>query len=1330
MAIVKWLHISDLHLNTDEVESVRMREQLPDFIRLNGYQCDYIFCTGDIRDSSKDHYAEPFPSGEYFKQLCSVCEIPVEQLFIVAGNHDVNRNAANRSNVVEQLLWKNRAAWKRNYKPENGFIDKESLQALHEGQAEFRCFLGDIYDDRRLEKYSNPERPHFTIETEHFNILHVDTTLSYSEKQQDQLIVGTKALQQALKDLNEEKPTIALSHYALNMLEQEEQRMVSNMLRDKYINLWLAGHEHYHELRPFGYVHSIQAGELKMEERCASTILFGAVDTETGQGEVKAFSWFSPMGWAEHPLIWRGFTNSGAVGNKYPFVLTTSVNEGKSPLAVAAEQANQKYSDKLPKQMLDGFFADVVYQNQKYCGKNPLLPIVDNGTDCILLGDGGTGKTTMFLDACKKLTEMGRIAFYIPLEQIESFDETIENTMKQDLFQGNLDAMNNVIENAREQNRIILFLDGMNEVFSERRIVTEIKKISNRNNIQCIVSSRSNFAIRYGMHNFHIAQIQLLREEQLQTVFSHDEWKTIKSKHTLLQLLRNPMMAAMYKQIYPVMEQHRDKRFLPWITEISCATQMLINYYLSQMAVLLNRVSIDGEKLVKAYFSIAAALPYIAYLCESKNHLYISIDEFSDAINNVHFDCSGKIVAELQREYRLRKIPDILEFDIEDYLIMEAGLLKRVGDRIYFPHQIYRDYLAAGYIANYTTTENVDSLWNQRKFTYAVSAHLRELANNRWCPIAQLVADDAKGVMEDKYLQVLNLVMTYDCEDADYSNLDLTDIRLLHQGDGNICLKDALISNYSIGCEESLPIDYLALRFSEDNRWLIGFKPNEITIWDVENGEEISQLKFQGQPRGICFIDNLLLLSVNVSQCSGLYVFGFIDGNRKRNAFVKKIFNKRLREMQIEDNQICCYYNNRIQKYNISNGKQTLNVDTHRAYLDVPMGRTIVLEEGIFKNNGRNEIMFSKTVSKDKQLYAECYRDGRFHICYFGGEILHTLDVKRTAILDAAISDNGLHAVTVSYEVYCGKRKIQLWDLENHRKVEERLCTENTKSVHLVETGEWILGTEEDRVWCWNWNNQNNFYYLDAELVSNQYKKFTSYGNKILRRNQKQTVELFDLDNQTMIPVLNPRKGIKLAVIMPNNKLAIVAKKARYVIFNSMRDDRELKVNSQESKILGLYSFRQEPFIAVATNDNIVSMYHTGTGQRTRILESKSGCRVITGHPKKMAIGCAGRGNKITVFRYFTWDGGKKGNWYPAFPKFPVSGNILDLAFNPNNEELIAISSTGQIYYMSDLFCDYRNQTQVINGFNVSAYDFSGVKCDENVRNQLIENGARASQSC
>ena len=205
MAITRWLHISDLHLNTTEVESARIREQLPKFLLRNGIKYDYIFCTGDIRDSSGAHYKEPFPTAVFLKNLCGVWNLPMEKLFIVPGNHDVNRSAADRTNVVREMLWEDKSAWRRNYKPEIGQIDEEILLALYEGQAGFRNFLEEIYDSDRLQYYQNPKQPHFVIETEEFNILHIDSTLAYSEEQQDKLIVGTGPLYQALGKLNGQK---------------------------------------------------------------------------------------------------------------------------------------------------------------------------------------------------------------------------------------------------------------------------------------------------------------------------------------------------------------------------------------------------------------------------------------------------------------------------------------------------------------------------------------------------------------------------------------------------------------------------------------------------------------------------------------------------------------------------------------------------------------------------------------------------------------------------------------------------------------------------------------------------------------------------------------------------------------------------------------------------------------------------------------------------------------------------------------------------------------------------------------------------------------------
>lgn len=188
----------------------------------------------------------------------------------------------------------------------------------------------------------------------------------------------------------------------------------------------------------------------------------------------------------------------------------------------------------------------------------------------------------------------------------------------------------------------------------------------------------------------------------------------------------------------------------------------------------------------------------------------------------------------------------------------------------------------------------------------------------------------------------------------------------------------------------------------------------------------------------------------------------------------------------------------------------------------------------------------------------------------------------------------------------------------------------------------------------------------------------------------------------------------------------MVDERERKVIFNSIRNDRLLKVNSEKfCKIQGIYAFDKEPFIAVVTSNSLVSMYHTGTGQRTRKLQTHSNPGIIAWNEQKMAVACGSSYNKIIVFRYFSWDNGRKGNWYEAAPKIRIDGEILDVAFNYENEELIIITSLGRIYYLSDLFCDYHTQTQIINSFNVDAYDFADVICSENIKSELLMNGCR-----
>ena len=137
---------------------------------------------------------------------------------------------------------------------------------------------------------------------------------------------------------------------------------------------------------------------------------------------------------------------------------------------------------------------------------------------------------------------------------------------------------------------MILFLDGLNEVKpeTERRLITEIKNMSLLGGIQFVISSRVDFTTRYGIAGARKVKLLPLKDEQIRTVFSPEEWTNICNSVPLHHLLSNPMMVTMYKDISSLMIRYRDEECLPWIQPVQNTTDLLRNYYTAQIAVMLS----------------------------------------------------------------------------------------------------------------------------------------------------------------------------------------------------------------------------------------------------------------------------------------------------------------------------------------------------------------------------------------------------------------------------------------------------------------------------------------------------------------------------------------------------------------------------------------------------------------------------------------------------------------------------------------------------------------------------------------------------------------------
>lgn len=315
MSVIKWLHISDLHLNKLGTETERLREQLPGYLRRIGANCDYVFCTGDLR------YA---PCGEFLPDtiermaaICDAVNVPMKRLFVTPGNHDVDRNATGRDLAIKRLFYRRPEDVSGYYTAQDGVIKSEELETILSGQKDYIEILQELFDEQS--KYYPIEMfgAHKVIKTEYLNVIIIDSTLAYMKEQQRDLIVGTYDLRCALKSLDREKVSVALTHYSFDFLDRKEQEIVLSLLRDSGVRLWLSGHEHDRLCRKQrDYFYEFQTGNLMLESDAKACVIVGELDTESLEGKIEIHAWFSPDGWAVYP-----FVGAGGSGSTYLFSL-------------------------------------------------------------------------------------------------------------------------------------------------------------------------------------------------------------------------------------------------------------------------------------------------------------------------------------------------------------------------------------------------------------------------------------------------------------------------------------------------------------------------------------------------------------------------------------------------------------------------------------------------------------------------------------------------------------------------------------------------------------------------------------------------------------------------------------------------------------------------------------------------------------------------------------------------------------------------------------------------------------------------------------------------
>lgn len=1320
----RWLHISDLHFNDNDMSTVSLREELPLFLKRNNICCDYVFCTGDIRTANVAQNAFPDEAAQYLVQLCAAVGTTTDKLFIVPGNHDVNRDAVGRDETVRKICYHRNGY----YDPKYGIIDEIDLQTLYSGRKDFQDFLVKIYSEKRIKLYTNPAQPHFNIETSDFNILHIDSTLTYTRDQEvSDLILGSKLLQNVLMTINPDKPTILLSHYPYTSLLQEEKKYVRELLYRKRVGLWLAGHEHDHMVYPMDYFVSLQAGELRMEERTNATVLVGEYDERTGAGHVTAYTWFVE-GWAKYPILWH----NGKREDQFPFQLRLPGDNGSSREAIKAKQANSEFVERID--VIQPLLPSIEGKNGE-----SLDDVLDNvwntvSPHVILLADGGMGKTTMMLNLCKTSS---RLTIYIPAERLVAIGMGIRSYCARKLFDGDEAAFEEFCGVNYSVPTLTLLIDGLNEIDgkNERKYINEIKALNLLQGMQVVISSRSDFTTRYSMVGYNLCRLSPLSDEQTRSIFSEEEWSSVQDTFTLHKLLSNPMMVTMYKEICPIIKHFENEEALRWCIPIKNATDLLYDYYVAQIAILLQRDGVDSQKIQEAYQIVFEVLPALAYAFEASYSINKENAEcrmFLQQILSVYHPDAEKLIP-LQERLRDYDIPKLELVQLFDYLTVETHLLCKDDIVTAFPHQIYRDFLSAFWIAKQT---DIEKYWNQRRLPFPVMEHIRNLSGEYWSGLAVRVYETGK-YREDASNLISNLLdcFPYSKEGGcpDYSDLDLRTLQIpdVPETDGKkISLHGSKISSISIGKSSTKTKKYTHLCFSPENEFLAAFSDKKIFVFSLQTEDSPFVYSVDGEITRFGFIENYLFATTSGLNM-GLRVFrrknvweyvGKIENAKKSYS---SIFNNSFRLAILKDNVLHFYYNNREVQFSLVDCRKISNQQRRHAWEYPVNGLDIsFLKVKDKKKSNRSTGILCQTVNQG--LQATSMLDGSL-IVTKENEICYILERGVTLLKDASISGDGKWAATLSYEMWNGQRRIQLWDLDKKEHIGDVSCPGLVEKICLSENGVFILGETDSETWVYGVGD-GTVKWFKEHFVSNQHGKISTYGNRVLRKNIEHELYLYNLKTGETAATEQPCKDAKLACFMSDGSIAVVGNNMHKVKFKNIRTEGYSEVNRQDAAVIGISSFKNEPFIAVATKDNVISIYHIGDCGRKKIFEKTGGNYMMVVSPENTVIACSNGRRALQIFNYYekSVNGKKMGWWYsnPYNSNDPaINGDILDLSFNTENHELVAILSNGQIMFCHEKYCRFHNAIDIITNFNVGAYDFRGCICSELTKKQIYQNG-------
>lgn len=227
--IVKWLHLSDLHIR-DNVDWNIYVKDLTELCRKNK-SIDFVIVTGDFHNYSDQ--SDFSKSISFLKNIMLELGLDINNdLFLVPGNHD-------GSFPVDKY----KEAFTEHIKSNYANINLKEWERLVSQFNAYEKFVHDLIKDYPVE---HPARVHCRTWRNKINFIHLNSAVVADGKSKEKQMVDIEAM--AKLKLSKHIPTIILAHNHFNDLHKEQQKRMRGIMRNEYICGYFCGDRHIQEV--------------------------------------------------------------------------------------------------------------------------------------------------------------------------------------------------------------------------------------------------------------------------------------------------------------------------------------------------------------------------------------------------------------------------------------------------------------------------------------------------------------------------------------------------------------------------------------------------------------------------------------------------------------------------------------------------------------------------------------------------------------------------------------------------------------------------------------------------------------------------------------------------------------------------------------------------------------------------------------------------------------------------------------------------------------------------------------------------------------------------